>query len=138
MSLPKILAIEDSQDDIRLLRIALDNQGEEYDLEVLQDGEKALRFIHEHRTGIRAPEPCIILLDISLPKHDGMEVLRSLSREPALTHIQVLVLSSIAIPEKVAEIEKFGAIYRTKPMTLSEFFDLGAEIFEICKGAILV
>jgi len=58
MSRPKLLAIEDNPFDIELLRIALDNQGEEYELEVLQSGEEALQFIRENRTGTRAKEPC--------------------------------------------------------------------------------
>ena len=45
MSWPKILAIDDSSTDIELLRFALDRQGEEYELEVLQDGTAALQFI---------------------------------------------------------------------------------------------
>ena len=138
MSRPKILVMEDNPADVGLLRMAFDRKGEEYDLEVLQDGEEALSFIHEYRTGIRAPDPCVILLDTSLPKHDGMEVLKALRREPALTHIKMVVWSTFASPEQVAEVEKFGAIYRTKPMTLLEFFNLGAEILAICKEAIPV
>jgi len=135
MSRPKLLAIEDNPFDIELLRIALDNQGEEYELEVLQSGEEALQFIRENRTGTRAKEPCLILLDIMLPKHDGMEVLKALTREPALTHIRVVVLSSLVNPEKRAAAERLGAIFRTKPMTLPELFDLGAELMALCKDA---
>jgi CheY-like chemotaxis protein len=138
MSRPKILVIEDCQADIALLRIAFDGQGEEYDLDVLQDGEEALRFIHEHRTGIRAAEPCVIVLDISLPKHDGMEVLKELRRDPALYHIQVVVWSSFANPKQTAEVEKFGVLHRTKPTTLHEAYELGAEILAICKDGISV
>jgi CheY-like chemotaxis protein len=89
MSRPKILAIDDSSTDIELLRFALDRQGEEYELEVLRDGAEALEFIREHRTGTREPEPCVIVLDIHLPMHDGMEVLKAVRLEPALTHIQM-------------------------------------------------
>lgn len=138
MSHPRILVIEDNPADIALLRIAFDRQDEEYELEVLLDGEEALRFIHEHRTGVREPEPWVILLDIALPRHDGMEVLKALRREPALTHIQVVMWSNFADPERTAEIEKLGVIYRAKPMSLHEFLDLGAELFAICKESILV
>jgi two-component system, response regulator len=138
VSRPKILVIEDCPADIALLRIAFDSQGQEYDLDVLHDGEEALRFIHEHRTGIRAPEPCVIVLDISLPKHDGMEVLKALRRDPALYHIHVVVWSSFANPKQAAEVEKFGVLHRTKPTKLQEAFDLGAEILALCKTPIPV
>ncbi len=59
----RILVIEDNPFDIVLLRHALDKQGEDYELEILSNGEEALRFVHEHRTRVREPEPCVILLD---------------------------------------------------------------------------
>src|SRR5712671_5847759 len=85
----KILIVEDNPADILWLRHALDQQGEKYDLQVLLDGEAALRFVDEHRTGLREPEPCVILLDLHLPKYDGIEVLRAVKRVPALAHIHV-------------------------------------------------
>jgi CheY-like chemotaxis protein len=136
MSRPKILAIDDSSTDIDLLRFALDRQGEEYELEVLQDGAEALQFIREHRTGTREPEPCVIVLDIHLPMHDGMEVLKAVRLEPALTHIQVVVLSTFLSTEKRAEVEQSGAVYRIKPSTLTELLDLAAEILTLCKQAV--
>jgi CheY-like chemotaxis protein len=136
MSVPKILAIDDSSADIELLRLALDRQGEDYELEVLQNGAEALRFIAEHRAGTRAPEPCVILLDIHLPMHDGMEVLKAVRREPALMHIQVVVLSSFLNAEQKAEVELAGAVYRPKPATLPTLLHLAAEILAMCKQAL--
>ena len=70
----RILVIDDNALDIVLLRHALDQQGEDYELEILSDGEQALQFVHEHRTRVREPEPCVILLDLYLPVYDGMAV----------------------------------------------------------------
>jgi CheY-like chemotaxis protein len=136
MSRPKILVIDDSSTDIELLRFALDRQREECELEVLHDGAEALQFIREHRTGTREPEPCVIVLDIHLPMHDGMEVLKAVRLEPALTHIQVVVLSSFLSTEKRAEVEQCGAVYRIKPSTLAELLDLATEILALCKQAV--
>jgi CheY-like chemotaxis protein len=131
----RILVIEDSEADIQLLRLALDQQEEDYELEVLKDGEQALLFVHEHRTALREPEPCVILLDVQLPRYDGMAVLRAIHTAPALEHIQVLVLSGLVNPRQEAEIANLGAFYRRKPSTLSELSELAAEIFAICKKA---
>lgn len=136
MSRPKILAIDDSSADIELLRLALDRQREDYELEVLQNGAEALHFISEHRAEMRSPDPCVIVLDIHLPMHDGMEVLKAVRREPALMHIQVVVLSSFLNTEKKAEVERIGGLYRTKPATLPGLLDLAAEILAICKQAL--
>jgi len=56
---------------------------------------------------------------------------------PALVHIQVFVLSSAASPETQAEIQNKGARYRSKPVTLKHFLELGAEIFAVCKAPVL-
>jgi CheY-like chemotaxis protein len=131
----RILVIEDSEADIQMLRLALDQEEEDYELEILKDGEEALRFIHEHRTGARAPEPCVILLDVQLPRYDGMAVLRAIRMAPALEHIHVLVLSGLVNPRQAAEIASLSALYRRKPSTLNELSELAAEIFIICKGS---
>jgi CheY-like chemotaxis protein len=131
----KILIIEDNRADIAILRHALDQQGEEYDLEVLTDGEAALLFVHEHRMGKRAPDPCVILLDLHLPKHNGMEVLGAIRLAPALSHIQVVVLTGLADPKEEADARAMGAIFREKPSSLNQFLQLAAEILAICKGS---
>ena len=135
MSRPRILVVEDNAADIELLRFALERQGD-YILEVLEDGEEALRFIAEHRDGLHPPDPCIILLDVHLPKYNGLEILDALKRARTLRHIQVIVLSSIASPQEEAQIRGMGAIYRAKPLTLKKFMELGAEIFALCKEAV--
>jgi len=64
VSIPTILIIEDNLADVFLFRQAFDELGEPYLLEVLTDGEAALAFVAEHRSGARKPEPCRILLDL--------------------------------------------------------------------------
>ena len=50
----RILVIEDSEGDIHLLRLALNQQDEDYELEILKDGEEAMLFVHEHKgTGLQ-------------------------------------------------------------------------------------
>ena len=133
MQRPRILVIEDSEADIQMLRLALDQQGEDYEMEILRDGEAALQFVHENRTGMREPEPCVILLDLHLPRYDGIAILQAIRGAPPLEHIQIVVLSGQANPQEKAEIASLGAFYRRKASTLSELSELAAEIFVICK-----
>jgi CheY-like chemotaxis protein len=80
MIVAKILVIEDNIADINLLRLALDQRGEKYELQVLNSGDDAIRFIQEQRTGLsEEPEkPCVILLDLHLPKYtESLSSMRS-------------------------------------------------------------
>jgi CheY-like chemotaxis protein len=134
MQAARILVIDDNVRDIELLRLALDQQEEDYELEVLEDGAKALQFVHEHRTGKREPNPCVILLDLHMPRYDGMAVLRAIREAPSLEHIHVVVLSGMASPVQRVEIETLGAIYRSKPSDLNALIELAAEIIAMCKS----
>ena len=131
----RILVIEDNELDIVLLRHALDKQGEDYELEILSDGEAALRFVHEHRTRLRVPEPCGILLDLYLPFYDGMAVLRAIRESPAMEHIHVVVWTALASSDQEVEITSMGALCRKKSIFLKDVFELAAEIIAICKSS---
>ena len=104
----QILIIDDNRGEVQDLRGALTECGEPYELSVLQDGEAALRFVADHRSGLRQPEPCVIVLDLNLPKHDALAVLAAIRSEPALSHIKVLVVSTLAVPETQALLRAMG------------------------------
>src|ERR1017187_4772490 len=137
MSAARILVVEDTPADIVVLRYALDAQGAEYELEVLSNGEEALQFVHEHRTGQRKPELCLILLDLHLPKYDGLEILRAIVQAPPLRHIRVLMMTGQASPAEQREIAELGAVFRKKPTSLEEHIRLAAEIIALCRESSL-
>jgi len=132
--IPTILVIEDNWADVYLIQHCLGEQGEPYRLEVLPDGEAALAFVAEHRTGVRQHEPCVILLDLHLPKYNGIEVLAAIKEEPVLTHIHVVVLTSAASPAERARITALGGICCLKPSDVDEIKNLTTEILALCKG----
>ena len=134
MSVPTILVIEDNVADVFLIRHFLDEQGEAYLFEVLPDGEAALAFVAEHRSGTRQHEPCVILLDLHLPKYNGIEVLTAIKEEPVLAHIHVVVLTSDASPAERAEISELGGICCFKPSDLEAVNALAVDIMALCKG----
>jgi CheY-like chemotaxis protein len=133
MSAPHIVIVEDNPSDVYILRRALDGQNEPVDLEILADGEAAMQFVQRQRED-KEPRPCVILLDLHLPKRDGLEVLRAIRQEPVLSHIKVVVITNAASPQEQAELRSMGAHYRLKPSRLSEFADLAAELIALCKG----
>jgi two-component system response regulator len=130
----QILVMEDNPADVHLLRMALDYHGEEYRLEVLRDGEEAIRFVHNQRTAPADPEPCVIVLDLHLPRHDGKAVLQAIKQEPVLANVQVVALSSLPSPADELEVQRLGVrLCRAKPMELDEWLALAAEILAICR-----
>jgi len=132
----RILVVDDNTADIRLLRVALDQHGSAYVLEVLDNGEDAIVFVDRHRQGSVSPEPCIILLDLHLPRHDGIAILQAIRKAPCLAHVHVVILSGMASPREQEKIANMGGVYRQKPFNLDEYFDLGAEIFAICEDSV--
>jgi CheY-like chemotaxis protein len=131
----RIVMIEDNPGDVRILRFALDQHGEEYQLEVLKNGNEAIRFIQEHRMAA-SKKPCVIVLDWHLPKHNGAQVLRAVRQEPALTDVHVVTLTSSVGTEDEKEILRLGVrLYRNKPTDLDDWIALAGEILAICREA---
>jgi CheY-like chemotaxis protein len=127
--------IDDNDVDVALFRYALDQNNEAYDLEVLGDGQAALQFVSEHRSGAREPIPCVILLDLYLPLFDGIAVLEAIRKAPALEHIRVVVFTGMASPRQEVEIASMGALYRRKTSSLNDIVNLAKEVLALCGTA---
>lgn len=133
----KILIIEDNPGDVFLFHLALDHHKEEYELVLLRDGEEAIRFVHEQRHAAKDSHPCVMVLDLNLPKHDGHTVLQAIRQEPVLEHVGVVVVSTGVSPKERFQIERLGVrLYRPKPMELDQWVALAGEILEICREGI--
>jgi CheY-like chemotaxis protein len=130
----QILVIDDNHGEVQGLRGALTECGEPYELSVLQDGEAALRFVADHRSGLRQREPCVIVLDLNLPKHDALAVLAAIRAEPALSHIRVLVVSTLAVPETQALLRAMGGLYRERPRDLAGLLDMATQLLALCNN----
>jgi CheY-like chemotaxis protein len=128
----RIVIVDDNTADVNLLRMALDQQQVPYQLDILETGDAALQFVQEYREGKRDEQPCVILLDLHLPKYDGLAILRAIRQAPALQHIHVVVLSGMASPQEKDTIAALGAVYRQKPFDLNDYLELGAEVLEMC------
>ena len=128
----QILVIDDNRGEVQELRGALTECGEPYELSVLRDGEAALRFVADHRSGLRQPEACVIVLDLNLPKHDALAVLAAIRAEPALSHIKVLVVSTLAVPETQALLRAMGGLYRERPRNWPSLLDMAVQLLALC------
>ena len=96
-------------------------------VEVARDGEEALAYIDRWEAG--EPSPLVILLDLKLPKVDGLEVLRHLKSHQAFRTIPVVVLTSSKEDRDVETAYELGAnSYIVKPVDFDKFAKVVAEI----------
>ena len=125
--MPEILLAEDNPADVYLIREALKEHGVNCPLRVASDGKEVLRVISEEESPGEAARLGLIILDLNLPRHDGIEILQQLRAMAELAHIPVVVLTSSDSPRDRLVANELGATcYRRKPSSLEEFLGLGA------------
>jgi CheY-like chemotaxis protein len=126
-----ILLVEDTATDAEMTMRALRKRGLANNLIWVKDGAAALDFLHcrGEFTGRNCRHPKLILLDVKMPKMDGMDVLRHLMAHDAFRLIPVVMLTSSAEERDIVESYKLGAnSYIVKPMDIEEFDRVVSEI----------
>lgn len=122
----EILLVEDNPDDAGLAIHALKKHNMAGSLLHLHDGEEALEYLF---SGKMTQIPRVILLDLKMPKVDGIEVLRRLKSDEARKVIPVVVLTSSKEDRDIAESYKLGAnAYVVKPVDFDKFAKAIADI----------
>lgn len=120
-----ILLVEDNDDDVRLTRRALHKNNILNDLIVMKDGVEALTYLRaavDPRASRTHGLPAIILLDLKLPKMDGLEVLRELRADPRLRRQPVVILTSSKEEQDIIRSYDLGAnSYIRKPVDFEQF-----------------
>jgi CheY-like chemotaxis protein len=121
----EILLVEDNQDDLDMTLFALRQAKLANHIQILRDGGEALDFIFCRGQYARreiAHEPKVILLDLKLPKVDGLEVLRAIKADPRTRQIPVVMLTSSQEQSDVLESYKLGVnSYIVKPVDFGQF-----------------
>jgi CheY-like chemotaxis protein len=133
MTKHRIVLIEDNEADVWLLVKCLDSVATNHEVLVLKDGEAALEFIEREREGSE-PRPCVIVLDLNLPRYDGLELLAAMRRAPALKHVTALMVSTTPSPGTQRQISELGVAYAEKPQTASGYDDLATRIWQLCES----
>jgi CheY-like chemotaxis protein len=122
-----ILLIEDNPMDVDLTRRAFIRHNLANPLSVARDGEEALDLIDAWRVGETVPS--VILLDLKLPKINGLEVLRVIRAHPVFGTVPVVVLTSSAEDGDINEAYALGAnSYIVKPVDFDKFIEVARQI----------
>lgn len=123
-----ILLVEDNPVDLDLTLRAFQRRHLANPIQVARDGQEALEWIPKWAAG-EQPLPLVILLDLKLPKVDGLEVLRQLRQHPASRNLPVVVLTSSSDDRDVERAYELHAnSYIVKPVNFEKFMDVAAQI----------
>jgi CheY-like chemotaxis protein len=129
--LGRILLVEDDPKDIELTLEALGEYNLANEVEVVRDGEQALDFLYcQGNYGTRAKEnPAVLLLDLKLPKVNGLEVLKQIRSDAKLKLIPVVVLTSSHEEKDMLGSYELGVnAYVVKPVDFHEFVNAIKEL----------
>jgi chemotaxis family two-component system response regulator Rcp1 len=118
----EILLVEDNPDDAALTVEALKEGRLHNSVHVVEDGVEALAFLRRQGTYTVAPQPDLILLDLSLPRLSGLEVLAEINQDRELRRIPVVIMTGSKRDEDVLKAYHHHAnCYVTKPVDLEQF-----------------
>jgi hypothetical protein len=122
-----ILLVEDNPVDVDLTLRAFARRKLTNPIEVARDGQEALEWIPRWQAG--EPLPLVILLDLKLPRVDGLEVLRQMRAHPVSQDLPVVVLTSSSEDRDVQTAYRYHAnSYIVKPVNFEKFMDVAAQI----------
>jgi CheY-like chemotaxis protein len=124
-----ILVVEDNPMDLDFMLQAFEEHGVLNPLQVCRDGEEALEFISAHTSPDDPKLPLLALLDLRLPKVDGIEVLRRARQHPVWKQIPFVVVTTSRENIDISRAYEFGVnSYIVKPLAFSAFADVVKQI----------
>lgn len=126
-----ILLAEDNPADVYLIRVALEEHGIDCPVQVAADGKEVLRIVQQQEM-LPESQLSLIILDLNLPLHDGIEILQRLHVTERRNRIPVVVLTSSDSPrDRITASELGAAAFLRKPSNLEQFLRLGAVFKEV-------
>ncbi|MCP4421925.1 MAG: response regulator [Chloroflexi bacterium] len=118
----EVLLVEDNSDDADLMQELLAKAKIAVNLNIVDDGVKAMSYLRREYPYAHAVPPALILLDFNLPRKDGRETLNDIKKDESLKHIPVVVLTTSDADADILNCYSLGAnSYVTKPVGLDQF-----------------
>jgi CheY-like chemotaxis protein len=130
-----IFVVEDNPGDVQLLQIALKAANVSCELTVVADGGEAIAFVQQRGQYANVATPDLAVLDLNLPKNDGLEILEAMRASEVFAKVPVAVLSSSSSPRDLASLERFHVErFIVKPPDLDEYLQIGLILKELLSG----
>jgi CheY-like chemotaxis protein len=119
-----ILLVEDNEDHAEMVKQSFDDETTAKEIHWVKDGQEAIDFLQHKGKHAGAPRPNLILLDLNLPKANGLEVLQVIKRDEDLKIIPVVMLTTSDRNDEVLECYRLGVnSFITKPVKFDEYYD---------------
>jgi CheY-like chemotaxis protein len=124
-----VLLVEDDDGDVLMTREAFEHYKIRNTLHVVTDGEQAIQFVRREGDFADAPRPGLIMLDLNLPRRDGLEVLAEIKADPELRLIPVVILTTSQAEEDIIRSYALHAnAYVSKPVDFERFIEVIRQI----------
>lgn len=131
-----ILIVEDNEADLFLMKEAIESAAIDAELEILRDGQKAVRFFADLDETASRRSPDLILLDINLPRMNGETVLKYVRETERSAATKVLIVTSSDAPRDRAATSALAVSgYFRKPSEFREYMKLGNVVRELLEPA---
>lgn len=132
-----VLLVDDDPGDVLLIREAFADHKVGNTLSVVSDGVEAMAFVRGEGAHAGAERPDLVLLDLNLPRKNGMEVLEEIKSDPDLAVIPVVVLTTSAAEEDILRSYSLHAnAYITKPVDFGRFTEIVRQIDDFFVGLV--
>ncbi len=126
VNVKRILLVEDNANDAELTLTALAENNFANEIDLVRDGEEALEYLFKRGryADRRTQNPAVVLLDLKLPKVDGLEVLQQVKTDDKLRSIPIVMLTSSREEQDLVRSYNLGVnAYVVKPVEFGEFMD---------------
>lgn len=126
----RILLIEDDPNDVELIRLALSKASFFNQIDVAYDGEQALTYLlGKNKQPPTKPLPRLVLLDLKLPKINGLRVLETLRQHPRTHNLIIVIMTSSQEDRDLNTSYALGAnSYIVKPLDFQQFMDVTRQV----------
>ncbi|MBP1652953.1 MAG: response regulator receiver protein [Bacteroidetes bacterium] len=134
MKCGKILVIDDDSEDMAIIREAMEMINADHVMMFAEGGEKALQLL-DTRFSAEHIVPCLIVLDLNMPKMNGTQTLANLKADDRFRNIPVIIYSTSINPFEKAKCVTLGAhAYITKPVSVKESLETAQVFLNFCQA----
>ncbi len=135
LSRPYMLYADDDFDDLVLVKEAFDRFSGKVDIVTVYDGVEAVSFLEN--LDQKDPEPCLIILDLNMPRMNGKEALKHIRTLERFKNIPVIFFTTSSFQEDKDYARKYKAGFVSKPLSSRQFEGIAANFIKFCDDDVL-